>query len=143
MRGLGRADENRPDRKRAGDDLGSWSAVLAASRLGKISTLASPWIREAAITRWRAASDSAVSACISPSTSSSGARSPIRRRALRILRAEGVSAEPKSECEISAIFGSMPKRRLMGAGDRRFGDLLRVRVVAHMGVGEEIDARRR
>ncbi len=63
------------------------------------------------MTRWRASSDSAASACISPSTSRSGARSRKRRSASRILCAEGVSAEPKSECEISAIFGSTPKRR--------------------------------
>ena len=85
--------------------------MLPASRLGKISTLASPLRREAGSPAARAASDSAVSACISPSTSRSGARSRDQASASRILRAEGVSAEPKSECEISAIFGSMPKRR--------------------------------
>ena len=31
---------------------------------------------------------------------------------------------------------------MMGAGDRRVGDLLGARIVAHMRVGEEIDAGR-
>ena len=67
--------------------------------------------RERVITRWRTASDSAASPCISPSTSMPGASSSSKASALRIFVALGPSCEPKLECERSATFGSMPKRR--------------------------------
>ena len=65
--------------------------------------------------RARIAADSAASACISPSTSSSGARARISASARRILAALAVSRLPKLECESSATLGSMPNRRTVSA----------------------------
>src|SRR3984893_14882821 len=90
-------------------------AILGASRLGIMRTFASPFRREDGNTRSRIACDKAVLACISPSAPRSGTRWRRISSASRILRAEGVSSEPKSECDTRAIFGSIPNRRTWAA----------------------------
>jgi hypothetical protein len=98
--------------------LTSWNAMLAASMLGMMNTLASPLSREAGKMRLRSASSRAASPCISPSTSRSGAACSRICSASRILLALCVSALPKLECDRSAILGSMPKRRTSAATSR-------------------------
>ena len=95
--------------------LSRLKAMLAASRVGKISRLASSRIFALGkiCRRWRASS--AESPCISPSTCSSGWRSCSMRSAVRIFAAVGESAEPKDECDSSAMRGSMPKRFISSA----------------------------
>ena len=79
---------------------------------------ASPRMRVRGNTLSRISSDSAASPCISPSISSSGERARINSSASRILRADGVSAEPKLDAESSATFGKTPKRRTSSAASR-------------------------
>ncbi len=121
----------------------NWKAMLAASRFGKIRMLASPFSREVGSTRSRSVSDSAVSACISPSTSSSGARSAMSASAARILCAEAVSAAAEIGVATQRDLGlDAEALDVVGAGDRHLGDLLGGRVRADMGVGEEEGALR-
>src|SRR5690625_7112873 len=56
-------------------------------------------------------SDSAESACISPSISRSGSTAKTNSRALAILRDDSVERLPKLECESRATRGVIPKRR--------------------------------
>src|SRR5574340_831283 len=65
--------------------LSRLNAMLAASRLGMMSRLASPLSSDSGNVLWRMVSDSAASPCISPSTSSSGASAAISSRARRIF----------------------------------------------------------
>src|SRR6185503_1564903 len=89
--------------------------MLAASIPGIISRLASPFSRELGKLALRTSSDSAESACISPSTSRSGNWARMIDSASRIFNAEGASLEPKLECETSATFGVRPNRRTSSA----------------------------
>ncbi|MNC90094.1 hypothetical protein D3C83_61440 [compost metagenome] len=89
--------------------------MLAASIVGMTSRFASPRMRECGNTLWRISSESAVSPCISPSTSRSGARSLRIASACCIFLAEGRSTEPKFEADSSATLGTMPKRRISSA----------------------------
>ena len=92
--------------------------MFAASSVGITSRFASPRSRARGKTRMRISSESAASPCISPSTCRSGARSLMSASAARILRAEGVSTEPKLDAERSATFGTMPKRRTSSAASK-------------------------
>ena len=86
----------------------------------------------------RIAFDSAASPCISPSTSSSDRASRISASASRIFRADGASELPKLECDSSATFGVMPKRRTSSAASSvDLGDLLGARVEVDVGVADE------
>lgn len=89
--------------------------MLAASRFGQISRLASPFSEVSGRALCRTVSDSAASPCISPSHSMSGAILANRSRATRILRAEARSEEPKLECDRKATLGGRPKRRTSSA----------------------------
>ena len=85
--------------------------MLAESRLGQTSRLASP-VSVLSDTAWlRSATDSALSACISPSDSMSGAISRNSSRARRIFSAAGRLDDPKLECDTKATLGGMPKLR--------------------------------
>src|SRR6185437_4269863 len=88
------------------------NAMFAASRVGITSRFASPFRRELGNAARRTSSESAASACISPSISSAGMRSWMRARASRIFTAEGALLDPKLEWETSATFAVRPKRRI-------------------------------
>ena len=68
--------------------------MLAASRFGITNRLARPLSVVCGNMRWRSASSQAVSACISPSMSSLGARALRICQALRIFAALGLSWLP-------------------------------------------------
>jgi hypothetical protein len=89
--------------------------MLAASRVGMTRRFASPFRREFGNAWCRTSSESAASACISPSISRWGRRSWMRANAARIFAAEGASLVPKLECETSATLGVNPKRRISSA----------------------------
>src|SRR6478609_1387545 len=90
-------------------------AILAASSVGITTRLAGPLRREFGKISSRIRVERAASACISPSTSSFGCHNVRISSTSRILRAEGVSSVPKLECDNSATFGFMPKRRTSSA----------------------------
>src|SRR5262249_10456641 len=90
-------------------------AILAASSEGQTTRLAGTFRRERGKAVWRMSGSSAASPCISPSTSSAGARRCRGLPASGLLRAEGCSERPKLECEISATLGWMPKRSTSSA----------------------------
>src|SRR3546814_3701800 len=71
--------------------------MLAASSVGMTRRLAAPFSLELGKIFSRTASSRAASACISPSTSSSGLRRCSSARALRIFCAEGEFDDPKLE----------------------------------------------
>src|SRR3546814_7264854 len=97
--------------------------MLAASRVGITSRLAAPFSLEFGKIRLRMPASMAASPCISPSTSMSGASSCRRARAARILSAEGLSAVPKLECDSSATFGWIPKRRTSARSEEHTSEL--------------------
>ena len=107
-----------PTCKPSPNTLARLKALLAASSVGMTSRFAEPCRRECGKMRLRMVSLIAASACISPSTSRSGARSCSMRTASRIFRADGVSALPKLEWLISATFGLMPSRETSSAASR-------------------------
>ena len=90
--------------------------MLAASRFGHDQNIGLALQARVTAARGRGSpAISAVSACISPSTSSSGRALAQDRQRARASSAPRRVAAPKSECERSAIFGSMPKRRTCSA----------------------------
>ncbi|SAL74891.1 hypothetical protein AWB69_09255 [Caballeronia udeis] len=89
--------------------------IFAASMFGSTSKFASPTSVDSGRTSRRRLASSATSPCISPSTSRSGARSRSNASVSRILIAVGALLVPKFECDSSAIFGAMPKRRTSSA----------------------------
>ena len=92
--------------------------MLAASRLGITSRLASPLRRESGCSLSRISTDNAASPCISPSTLRLGQVACRISHARRILRADAELELPKFECDSSATFGSIPKRRSSSAAMR-------------------------
>src|SRR5258706_7096815 len=95
--------------------LSKLNEMLAASSVGMMRRLASPFSRVLGNALARTSSESAASPCISPSTSSSGMRARISSSAARIFTAEGASLVPKLECETRATFGARPKPRTSSA----------------------------
>ena len=89
--------------------------MLAASMLGSTSRFASPCSVLSGIWALRCDGSSAVSPCISPSTSSQGACARTSARASRIFSAEGWLLEPKLEWLSNAALGTRPKRFISSA----------------------------
>ena len=89
--------------------------MFAASRFGQTNRFAEPCSVLSGRMVLRRPSSRALSPCISPSTSSSGARSRSSASACRIFSADGASELPKLECDSSATLGSTPKRRTASA----------------------------
>ena len=89
-------------------DLSRLYAMLALSRLGHTRRFALPCKVLPGNTLERAVSSSALSPCISPSTSKSGKRSCSSARVARILSAEGALLLPKLECDSRATLGVRP-----------------------------------
>ena len=83
--------------------------------LGKTSKFASPAKVLLGISLVRACPSSAISPCISPSTSSHGVLERSSSRAWRILTALGWLLLPKLECDSSAALGRIPKRIISSA----------------------------
>ena len=120
------------------------SAVAPASRLGKISTFASPLSLQSTITRARATSDSAVSACISPSISKSGLRAADElQRLAHLARRRRVGGAEVGMRDQRDLRRHAEAPHMIGASEGEVGDFGRGGVVAHVGVGEEIDPGRR
>ncbi len=82
------------------------------------SRLAAPSRGLSVTSRSRRIGRSAASACISPSTCSSGAAWRTSRSASRIFRAVGELLAPKLECDSSAALGVRPNRRTTSAPSR-------------------------
>ena len=89
--------------------LSTLNRMLAASRLGQTSRLASPCSVLSATARSRSVADRALSPCISPSHMMPGCRSRNRSRARRTFSADGRCEEPKLECDTKASRGGRPK----------------------------------
>src|SRR4051812_50083744 len=90
--------------------------MLADCSSGKMRTLAGCRRRLHGKLSCRICSKTAVSACISPSISSSGSRRETISTARRTLRAAGGVLEPKFEKESMATRGTTLKRRGEGPG---------------------------
>ncbi|CFO00811.1 Uncharacterised protein [Bordetella pertussis] len=89
--------------------------MLPESTLGHTSRLASPLSVDDGRMRRRSASSNAQSPCISPSISSSGARSRTSSSARRILAPEAELPVPKFERDSSATLGARFRRRISSA----------------------------
>ena len=97
------------------DTLSRLNEMFAASSVGMMSRLASPFNCELGNADMRTSSCSAASPCISPSHSSSGSIIFTSASAPCIFLADAFVDDPKLECDRNATLGTMPKRRISSA----------------------------
>src|SRR4029077_8854617 len=109
--------------------------MFAASRFGQTNRFAEPCSVLSGRMVLRRPSSKALSPCISPSTSSSGALSRSCASACRIFSADGASELPKLECDSSASLSSTPHRVRGHRGD--LGDLLGGGIEIDVGVDQK------